>query len=62
MDTVLLTNAEGPIIDDAWLKREVLPVIERVDRGEEDTVPLEEAFAKVEERYLARKAADRGGE
>lgn len=62
LETILFADADGPVIDDAWLRREVLPVLDRIDRGEEDAVPIEEAFRGIEERYLARKAGGRRGE
>lgn len=62
LQMLLFADAGGPAIDDAWLRREVLPVLDRIDRGEENAVPIEDAFRGIEERYLARKARGRAGE
>jgi len=34
LEAFLVAPPDSPLIDDDWLRREVLPVLERIDRGE----------------------------
>jgi hypothetical protein len=41
---------------DRWLREEVVPVFDRVVRGEEKLVDANEVFSGLEARYRARKS------
>jgi antitoxin ParD1/3/4 len=42
---------------ETWLVNEVGPTYDRIQRGEEELIPIEDVFAGLEERHKARKKA-----